>query len=347
MPPISPRQAGFYMPAEWMPHQACWLAFPSHEDLWEGALTATQQEVISLVRAIAVTEAVELLVLNDAIADLATHAFATLPVRLHHIPFGDIWMRDIGPIFVHHRTEHRIASLTFAWNGWGHKYLLDHDALVSERVTNFLQEDQGIETFRHPWVLEGGAIEVDGMGTCLTTRQCLLNPNRNPAMGEGAIATGLMETLGVEKILWLDQGLKNDHTDGHIDTIARFVAPHTVACMTPTRSDDPNYRVLNDIQQQLATYTDASGTPLKVVPIPSPGMIRDAAEEIMPASYLNFYIANGRVIMPLYGSEMDEEALRAIAACFPDRQVIGLMAKHILRGGGAFHCITCHQPMMG
>jgi agmatine deiminase len=330
-----------------MPHQACWLAFPSHGDLWGEALAATQREFISLVRAIAVTEPVELLVPNDAIAQMAATAFAGLPVRLHHIPFGDIWMRDIAPLFAQHRSEPRVAALTFAWNGWGHKYLLDHDDLVSERVTNFLQEDQGFEAFRFPWVLEGGAVEVDGQGTCLTTRQCLLNPNRNPTMDEAAIATGLMEALGMEKILWLDEGLANDHTDGHIDTIARFVAPHRVACMTPTRSDDPNFRVLGEIQRQLETMTDASGTPLKVVPVPSPGTVLDSDGQIMPASYLNFYIANGRVIVPLYGSDQDEHALRAIAPCFPDRQVIGLMAKHILQGGGAFHCITCHQPAVG
>jgi agmatine deiminase len=218
--------------------------------------------------------------------------------------------------------------------------MLEHD----DRVAGHILKTMNIPNFEFNWVLEGGAIEVDGEGTCLTTKQCLLNPNRNPNMDQQAIEAGLKSALGIEKVLWLEDGLLNDHTDGHIDTIARFVAPHTVMCMQPSDRDDPNYQVLNDITSQLMSMTDAKGRKLDVIQIPSPSLVLDDDGEIMPASYLNFYISNDSVIIPTYGSANDDLAVQAIAKHFPTRKAIGLSAKHILLGGGAFHCITCHLP---
>ncbi|MDX2254914.1 MAG: agmatine deiminase family protein [Pseudanabaenaceae cyanobacterium bins.39] len=334
----TPKELNYSQPAEWQAHQACWLAFPSHGDLWLDALDAVQAEFVELAKAIAKSEFLEILVLEDT-AELAQTKLGHLPARFHRIDFGDIWMRDLTPIFIKQRSG-QVGAANFQWNGWGGKYLLDHDEMVATNMLKFLN----MPSFQFDWVLEGGAIEVDGLGTCLTTKQCLLNPNRNPHMDQAAIETGLQNALGVSKILWIDEGLRNDHTDGHIDTIARFIAPHTVMCMEPSSEDDPNYQVLQDIAAQLETMTDAQGHRLNVIKVPSPGLVLDDEGEIMPASYLNFYIANASVIIPTYGSRMDNAAVEAIGRYFPDRQAIGLSAKHILLGGGAFHCITCHQP---
>ncbi len=333
-----PQLLDYAQPAEWQPHSACWLAFPSHRDLWLEYLDVVQTEFVALARAIATSEQLEILVLPETLA-LAQELLGNLPVRFHLIPFGDIWMRDMTPIYIKNR-EGKLGALKFAWNGWGGKYLLENDDLVAERILDNID----IPKFKFDWVLEGGAIEVDGEGTCLTTKQCLLNPNRNPHMDQEAIESGLKSALGVDKVLWIEEGLLNDHTDGHIDTIARFIAPHTVMCMEPISEDDPNYRVLQDIATQLESMTDAKGRKLDVIKVPSPSLVLDDEGEIMPASYLNFYISNDSVVIPIYGSVNDQRAVQAIAQHFPTRKAIGLSAKHILLGGGAFHCITCHQP---
>ncbi len=333
-----PHLSDYMQPAEWQPHSACWLAFPSHRDLWLESLDIVQTEFVAFAKAIATSEALEILVLEES-AELAKELLGNLSVRFHHIPFGDIWMRDITPIYVKN-TDGKLGALHFKWNGWGGKYLLKHDDRVADRILQTLD----IPRFEFDWVLEGGAIEVDGEGTCLTTKQCLLNPNRNPQMDQTAIESGLKSALGVEKVLWIEEGLLNDHTDGHIDTIARFIAPHTVMCMQPTIPDDPNCQVLHDIAEQLEAMTDTKGRKLKVIKIPSPHLVLDNEGEIMPASYLNFYISNDSVIIPTYGSVNDDLAVAEIAKHFPNRKAIGLSAKNILLGGGAFHCITCHQP---
>lgn len=335
-----PKDLGFHQPAEWEPHTACWLAWPSHRELWLEHLEAVQSEFVDLCKAIAPSENLEILVLDEASEQTARDRLGDLPARLHRIPFGDIWMRDIAPIFTVWAARSKLAALNFIWNGWGGKYLLEYDDRVAVRIAKSLD----LRTFNFPWILEGGAVEVDGQGTCLTTRQCLLNENRNPHMSQAEIEAELCGALGVEKILWLERGLLNDHTDGHIDTIARFVSPGVVTCMCAQDSDDPNSEVLAEIAAQLRAFTDARDRKLEVIEIPSPGLVLDPDGEIMPASYLNFYIANHSVAVPIYGSKSDEKAVEAIAACFRDRQTIGLSAKHILLGGGAFHCITQQQP---
>ncbi|MFM7888292.1 MAG: agmatine deiminase family protein [Pseudanabaena sp.] len=334
----NPKTLGYAQPSEWQPHRACWLAFPSHGDLWLEYLNIVQAEFVALAKAIATSEQLEILVLEETAA-LAKQLLGDLPVRFHEIPFGDIWMRDMTPIYIKN-ADGKLGALRFLWNGWGGKYMLEHDDRVAANIVQILD----IPKFEFDWVLEGGAIEVDGEGTCLTTKQCLLNPNRNPHLDQAEIEAGLKNALGVEKVLWIEEGLLNDHTDGHIDTIARFIAPHTVMCMEPTSEDDPNYQVFQDIGSQLETMTDAKGRKIDVVKIPSPNLVLDDQGEIMPASYLNFYISNDSVIIPIYGSPNDDLAVQAIAKHFPSRKAIGLSAKHILLGGGAFHCITCHQP---
>ena len=329
----------YYQPAEWAAHKACWVAWPSHGDLWQEHLTPAQAEFVALCREIAASEKLEVLVLDENGKHQVEAAFHGLSFRTHLIPFGDIWLRDTAPVFLKSRSDGSPLAATFRFNGWGGKYLLPGDPEVAARVA--AASHTPARAFS--WILEGGSVEVDGEGTCLTTRQCLLNPNRN-GLNESAITDHLTQALGARKVLWLGDGLLNDHTDGHIDTIARFVAPGRVVCMRAQSGNDPNREVMAGIASELRGFTDAGGKRLEVIEIPSPGKVIDEEGKILPASYVNFYIANESVIVPVYGSPFDEPAVKAIASLFPGRRTVGHSARAILSGGGAFHCITQQQP---
>jgi agmatine deiminase len=343
----SPFSMGFRQPAEWEKHDACWLAWPSHADLWLEALAPVQNAFVAFARAICDLdpvsgkprgESLEILVPNAEREAEARSRLRGLPCRFHLIPFGDIWLRDTAPIFVT-TAESAVSPVSFGFNGWGGKWILPHDAEVSAAIT----AASGLPSFRFDWVLEGGSVDPDGEGTMLTTRQCLLNPNRNPGLSQAEIEAGLRESLGVETLLWLGDGLLNDHTDGHVDTVARFVAPGVVVCMEPVPGD-PNREALENIIKDLGTMRDAKGRRLEVVTVPSPGEVLDEDGELMPASYVNFYIANTTVTVPVYGAKNDDASVAAIARLFPSRRTTGVFAKDILEGGGAFHCISQQQP---
>jgi agmatine deiminase len=344
----TPRAAGFRQPAEWDRHEAVWLAWPSHHDLWGNALGKVRSAFTAFASAIADLnpatgrprgERLEVLVPDAANEALANSALAGLGARLHRIPFGDIWLRDTAPVFLTGEGGAR-ASVSFAFNGWGGKYVLPHDDGVSAHIA----EAAGLPAFRFPWVLEGGSVEVDGEGTCLTTRQCLLHPNRNPAMTQEAIEAGLRDALGVTTVLWLGDGLRNDHTDGHVDTLARFVAPGRAVCTSPDGKGDPNRDALLQVARDLASFRDAEGRALDIAEVPSPGLVLDPHGEVMPASYINFYIANTTVVVPAYGVPNDEAAREGVAKLFPTRRVLSVPANDLLGGGGAFHCITQQVP---
>ena len=332
-----------HQPAEWNHHSACWLAWPSHSHLWQENLAPAQAEFAALCVAIAEDggEDLELLVQDAAAEAEARAALAPVlgQVHFHRVPVGDIWLRDTAPIFVK-SMDGALWAACFRFNGWGGKYLLPDDDLVASRVCGLTK----LPRFDHAWVLEGGSVEVDGEGTVLTPRQCLLNPNRNPGMGQMDIEAALREGLGAEKVLWLDEGLLNDHTDGHIDTLVRFAAPGVVVCMEARDPGDPNAATLDRIAADLAAFTDAKGRDLQVIRIPSPGVLADEEGEPMPASYVNFYIGNRAVVVPTYGATFDADAVAAIGRLFPDRRTVGRSARAILSGGGAFHCITQQQP---
>jgi agmatine deiminase len=335
----TPREAGFRMPAEWLPHAATWVAWPSHADLWLGHMSPARAAFARLVAAIAESETAEVLVPDAAQEALAR---ATLPennVRLHRVPFGDIWLRDTAPIFLVGEGG-APASVRFEFNGWGGKYILDHDDGVAERIAGMVEA----RPFVTPFVLEGGAVDVDGEGSVLTTRQCMLNPNRNGDVDEAEVASVLTGSLGVEEVLWLEAGLLNDHTDGHVDTVVRFVRPGVVVAMEPRTADDPNSQVLRELARDAGSMRDARGRKLEVVLIPSPGRVLDEDRRIMPASYVNFYLTNTSVIVPTYGAPWDDEAVERIGELFPGRRSIGIDARALLTGGGALHCITQQQP---
>jgi agmatine deiminase len=335
----NPRDDGLRMPAEWAPHTATWVAWPSHAELWQHNLYAARASFAGLVAAIAEGETAEVLVPDDVQEKLARAALPEKLVIFRRVRFGDIWLRDTAPLFLV-GTAGRRATVRFGFNGWGGKYVLEHDRHVSERIASFAE----IPAFDTPFVLEGGAVDVDGEGSVMTTRQCVLNPNRNGQVDESRVERALRESLGVEKVLWLGEGLANDHTDGHVDTIVRFVRPGVVVAMEPRASDDPNREVLRTLLADAAALVDARGRRLEVVRVPSPGRVENEDGDVMPASYVNFYIANAAVIVPTYGSPFDAEAVERIGALFPGRRTIGIDARAILTGGGAFHCITQQQP---
>ena len=316
---------------EWAPHAAVWIGFPSAADLWEADLALAQSEVAAFAQAVHAEgkgEAVWLVAADQTAAAEARRLapFAKVIVE----PFGDIWLRDTAAIILGSREGRR--AVDFDFNGWGGKYDLPGDDTIGQR----LAVEAAITCSRSNWILEGGAIDGDGSGTFLTTEQCLLNPNRNPELSKQDIEARLRSDLGATKVVWLGDGLLNDHTDGHVDNLARFVGPNRVAVPEAT-TDDPNAAVYADAAEALL---DAD---LEVVAIPSPGLVeRDG--EIIPASYMNFYIGNAVVVVPLYGARNDDAAVEAIQALFPNRIAIGLRADHILTGGGSFHCISQQVP---
>lgn len=327
------------MPAEWERHDATWLAWPHHDD-WEGNLAPARAEVAELARIIGRSgERVRMLVADDACEASARAALGDVAVEMVRMPYGDIWLRDTGPIFLRSASGELRASC-FGWNGWGNKYLYAHDDAVGRGIAELV----GVARFDRPFVLEGGGIEVDGEGTCLTTRQCLLNPNRNGDMPQAEVERALAEGLGIETVLWLGDGLANDHTDGHIDTLARFVAPGVVLAMEPADGEDPNRDVLTAILSDLATMRDHTGRTLEIVTVTSPGRVTSPEGRLLPASYANYYLTNEAVIVPTYGADNDARAVETIGALFPTRRAIGSSARAILTGGGAFHCITQQQP---
>ncbi|WP_277981888.1 agmatine deiminase family protein [Sphingomonas phyllosphaerae] len=313
---------------EWAPHQAVWIGFPSHPELWQDDLDQARDEVVAFARAVHAEGRGEqvLLVAADAEAAAAARALAPFAEVLVQ-PFGDIWLRDTAPII-----DGEGRARDFQFNGWGGKYDLPGDDDIGAR----LARARGLVVLPCEWVLEGGAIDGDGTGLVVTTEQCLLNPNRNPALTKEAVERRLAADLGLMRVLWLGDGLLNDHTDGHVDNLARFVGPNRLA-LPVGAENDPNWRVYQDA----AARARAAG--VEVVEIPSPGrVLRD--EEVVPASYMNFYIGNAAVVVPVYGTPQDEAGVAAVRALFPDREVVGLRADAILTGGGSFHCISQQIP---
>ena len=328
------------VPAEWSPHRAMWVGWPSHGELWEDNLEPAQAEVEALVRALAGPgrETVKLMVGKpEALTDARARFAGVAGVEVIDGRFGDIWLRDTGPIF----GEGSERAAAFRFNGWGGKYELEHDDTVAGQIG----EASGATLDRHDFILEGGALDHDGQGTILTTRQCLLNANRNKDWTEAKAEAALAASLGARKVLWLGDGLLNDHTDGHVDNLARFVAPGVVACPVAWGRGDPNDEVFATVARALSEMTDAEGRPIRILPLPSPGFVGDEDERPVPASHMNFLIANGAVIVPTYG---DETAARLVceglATVFADREIIPLPSIAILSGGGSFHCISQQEP---
>lgn len=323
-------------PPEWAPHDSVWIGFPSAADLWLDDLEGAQEEVAAFARAVHAGgkgERVDLVCANAKAAERAA-ALAGDCATIIEAPFFDIWLRDTGPIIV--SADGRPLALDYRGNGWGGKY----PSPLDDDLARVLCGKAGLRREPRDWVLEGGAIDVDGTGLCVTTGQCLLNPNRNPELGRREIEERLIADLGLSEVLWLGVGLANDHTDGHVDNLARFIGPGHLALPEAFGSDDPNAQIFADAIARTEEW------PVRISLVPSAGRHEDEEGGVIPASHMNFYIGNAVVVVPLYGGPSDAKAVTTIAALFPGRQTVGLPANRILTGGGSFHCISQQVPTL-
>ncbi|MGZ5850192.1 MAG: agmatine deiminase family protein [Methyloceanibacter sp.] len=329
------------VPAEWAPQKAIWTAWPADASEWNDDLAPARRDVAAMVRALSPGNTVRLLA-NGAEAEASARVAVGSAADIVPAKYGDIWLRDTGPIFA--RTLGGSIALRFKTNAWGGKFDLPDDKTVGQDMARIA----GTPERSFGYVLEGGAVDHDGQGTMLTTRQTLLNANRNGWTKEQAEAS-LREAFGAKKIIWIDEGLANDHTDGHIDNLARFAGPARIVCQAPAGGDDPNRHVLEGIARKLEGATDARGRKIEVIRIPGVGLYRNALGEVAPASHLNFVIANGIVVVPVYGTRTQNAATEALQAVFTDRKVAGVPSRGLLgsgrAGGGSFHCITREEPL--
>jgi agmatine deiminase len=371
----TPADLGYYMPAEWHPHAATWLTWPKDPETWPDRVPQVQEIFLQMMAALAPHEIVNLLV-DDATAEAAVRTRCLFSgaenIRFHQIPTVDSWIRDYGPNFLLSarqagRKRHvvvdsvnqalvedeklnlngqALAYNDWTFNAWGNKYEeLKRDDSIPARLESFLK----MPRFEPGIVMEGGSIEVNGAGCVLTTEQCLLNPNRNPHLSKDEIEQYLKNYLGVEKVLWLGEGIVGDDTDGHIDDIARFVAPDVIACAVEEDPEDANYKLLRDNLRRLRTMTDVHGRAFEIVTLPMPGVVGGTSTDNrnldrLPASYANFYIANEVVLAPLFGNANDARALETLQRVFPHRRVVGINCEPLVWGMGTIHCVTQQQP---
>lgn len=337
----TPRDLGFAMPPEWAPHEATWMGYPADDELWFGHLGGVRDEYAHLVRTIARFERVELLVRDEESERDARARLGDANVRYHRVPLDDSWLRDSGPLFVTRgEKDPEVALVNWTFNAWGGKFEWENDDRIPEYVAQFL----GMAHWDRPEVLEGGGLEIAGGGAGLTTRSCFLTETRNPGLTEEGYTFLLSDMLGVKKLLWLDGGLENDHTDGHIDTITRFAAENVIVTSVEADPSDANHATMEGNLEKLREMRTPGGEFYQIVELPLPANRLEGAEGRLPPTYANFYIGNGFVVVPQYGDPNDKKALDVLRPLFPGREVIGVPSRKIIEGGGSFHCLTQQQP---
>lgn len=322
----------FALPPEWSPQDWIWIGFPHDPVEWPGFLERAQEQMAAFANAVAESGQEVRLIVRDEINRARASELVSETVKLDTRRYGDVWLRDTGPLVVTDAHGHRKA-MRFGFNGWGGKYLMDGDQEIGEG----LAREAGLDVETGDWILEGGAIDGDGTGLVAVTEQVFLNPNRNPHLTRADLDMRLARDLGYDRVLWLGEGLINDHTDGHVDNLARFVAPNRLAVPRATGPNDPNAAIYADAKAR----AEAMG--VEVVEVPSPGRV-ETDGRIEPASYMNFAITSRLVVVPIYGTAHDDEGVAAIAALFPDRDTVGIMADAVLAGGGSFHCSSQQMP---
>jgi agmatine deiminase len=343
-----PRELGYRWPAEWEPHAATWLSWPHKEASWPGKFAVVPPIFVEMVRALVAGERVEILaggaVRADDVRALLRAADVPLArVGLHDVATDDAWIRDHGPIFLRARDAQAAAPLLatdWGFNAWGGKYPpWDRDDVVPQHVARLL----GVPCVAPGMILEGGSIEGDGDGTLLTTEACLMNVNRNPELDRVAIEQRLRDYLGVEKVLWLGDGIVGDDTDGHVDDLTRFVKPGVVVTAVEEDPRDENYALLQDNLARLRSMRDARDRRLEIVELPMPPAVVHE-DQRLPASYANFYVGNAAVLLPVFGGRNDARVLDVMRGLFPGRRVVAIPANDLVWGLGAFHCLTQQQP---
>jgi agmatine deiminase len=322
------------MPAEWAAHSAVWIGFPHMADEWSGYIDAGRRDLAAFANAVydnGQGEEVRLVV-NDAEQAALAASMVDAGVTIITHPLGDIWLRDTGPIIAGVGAARRAQNFRFNW--WGEKFIMPGDL----EIGGILAETTGLPVDHHELILEGGGIDVDGTGLCVTTEECLLNPNRNPSLSREEIEAVLGASLGIERTLWLGNGLVGDHTDGHVDNLARFVGENLLALPVAAGKDDPNAHIYADARARTLAFGGVD-----IFDLPSPGRV-EIDGELVAASYMNFYIGNSVVVVPTYDVPNDQAALDALATAFPTRRIIGVPALGIIAGGGSFHCSSQQLP---
>lgn len=344
MPP-TPRELGYRMPAEWEPHESTWLAWPHDPLTWPGRVPVVEDRYVEMIRAVSRHERVDLLVKDEALESKVAGRLRDERIKnvvLHRVPTADSWIRDYGPNFLKREQQNKVDVAYNRWifNAWGGKYetLLPDDG-IPERLPTI----QHLPRFTPGIVLEGGSIEVDGAGTVLTTEQCLLNRNRNPRLTIRQIEQTLRDHLGVDRVLWLKEGIEGDDTDGHIDDIARFVDPQTIVAAVEDDEKDANHRPLRENLASLQAMRNSAGKAYRVVELPMPDRV-ESDEGRLPASYANFYIANKVVLLPVFGCRADRKAGTVLQKVFPDRTVVPIRCEDVVWGMGTIHCLSQQQP---
>lgn len=344
MPNPTPSSLGYRMPAEWEPHAATWFSWPRPEgisfpDAYESILPA----LIKMVDALRESEAVNINVPDADVEHMVRKQLSSIDIRhvtFRHIPTNECWCRDHGPIFVKRDSDQSIAIVDWDYNAWGWKY---PPVEFDENVPTMVGELLGVEVFYPKIVMEGGSLDVNGSGTLLTTRSCLLNPNRNPSLNKSQIEEKLRDYLGVRHFLWLGDGIVGDDTDGHVDDITRFVDRTTIVTVVEEDSSDANYEPLQHNLQLLKEMQVEDGTPVHLLTLPMPSAVVKQ-EQRLPASYANFYIANRVVLLPIFNQPTDAWATSVLQKAFPTRRVVGIDCRELIWGLGAFHCLSQQQP---
>ena len=355
---VSPSSLGFRMPAEWEPHRATWLVWPHNRADWEVKTAAVEWCYGEIVKNVIDGERVAILVQDDAVERRARRTLElsgvpTARVDIYRVPTNRSWIRDSGPLFVLRTTaagRRDVAMTDWRFNGWARYRAWHRDDAVPARMAGHLKMRRfAVEVRRadryQPMVLEGGSIDVNGRGLLLTTEECLLSPvqARNPGLTRETIEQALKAALGVRRVLWLESGIAGDDTHGHVDDVARFVSPGTVAAAVESNPADPNHAPLRANRARLRQMRDLRGRPLRVVPIPMPRPVYFNGQRL-PASYLNFYVSNRRLLVPTFNDSHDGVALGRLATLFPSRDVVGVHAVDLILGLGALHCMTQQEP---
>jgi agmatine deiminase len=344
----TPAELGFYMPAEWHPHSGTWLTWPTDPETWPDRVERVEEIYLEIIAALAPHETVNILV-DDETTGRAIRVRRNFPgvqnVRFHHIPTVDSWIRDYGPNFLI-SNDGAGAFNDWIFNAWGNKY---ESLKQDDQIPQLLEPIVQLPRFAPGIVMEGGSIEVNGDGCVLTTEQCLLNENRNPQLSRIEIEKYLKDYLGVVKVLWLGEGIVGDDTDGHIDDIARFVAPNVIVCAVEDDPEDANYELLQENRARLKHMTDAHDRAFEILTLPMPGVVGGESTDTrnldrLPASYANFYIANNVVLLPVFGHANDARAQETLQRVFPDRRVIPINCEPLVWGMGTIHCLTQQQP---
>jgi agmatine deiminase len=334
----TPREQGFVMPPEWAPHERCWMAWPCREEHWGERIAAARQAHAEVAKAIAAFEPVTMIARPELTAEASVQCgqgISVLPLE-----YDDSWIRDTAPTFVRN-AEGLLAGVDWPFNGYGERSPeYAQDAALAEKICRRLK----LPRFAAPIVLEGGAIHVDGEGTALVCAESVLDPRRNPGLDRASAEAVLRDYLGVETVIWLAQGLVDDGSGGHVDNLACFAGPGVVLALAGGDADDPNRPILEENLACLRAARDAKGRDLEVIEIQQPAPRHREDGRRLTASYINFYLANGAIIVPIFDDPMDAAAFHAIQAAFPDRQIVEIDALDLIYGGGGIHCITQQQP---